>query len=633
MELFIGEKIQDKDFEYGVKFNRTIKTFRYFDDFMNIVGNASSVKYDVDNDRWLISAYTYDRLSALDEKLFAPKKKVAKKETKVKALDIETKKISGYDTMGADMKLQPYEYQKRVIKFAVDTETVLVVSPCGSGKTPMGIGIYLEALKAEKIIGPGMIVVKASLKTQWAAEIKKFSALTPKIVSTSKDVTGSILAVIKRRQAKMEKAKNLKEQQKFAKEINTLRKQAEDAFTNQFCNTDLLVMNYETLRDVKVRQQLHKKKIQYIFADEIHYVKGDTTERSKALCEFNDVKMKIGATATPLQRDPRDLFGIFKFVNPTIFPKKGAFERTFIRWGGRGRVAGSKNEKQLNQLISPYMTILTKEEVASQLPSLVVMQRYCEFEPAQQEVHNQLMEELDALHEDEKRLNAKLSDAEAKNDPQLRQIEAGIMMRQTFAQELADSEQLLQLSDSESAEKYTTGKADNKLALLMDALEELLDSGEKICIFSKFTRMQDIITEHIEKAARKNAIFKGVKIAYVNGSLSGEQRYNEVYTKFRDDPDYKILIMSDAGAEGINLSHVRYLIEYEPAESYAIQTQRHGRLERADSIHDTVYVIQLICNESWDEIGLKIVNKKEKYDATIVKGEEVIESCGGYQNE
>ena len=62
------------------------------------------------------------------------------------------------------------------------------------------------------------------------------------------------------------------------------------------------------------------------------------------------------------------------------------------------------------------------------------------------------------------------------------------------------------------------------------------------------------------------------------------------------------------------------MIEIDLAESYALQTQRHGRLERADSIHNTVFVYQLITKNSWDEIALKIINKKQYYDNAIVKG-------------
>lgn len=69
----------------------------------------------------------------------------------------------------------------------------------------------------------------------------------------------------------------------------------------------------------------------------------------------------------------------------------------------------------------------------------------------------------------------------------------------------------------------------------------------------------------------------------------------------------------------INASCCKYLIEYDIATSYAIQTQRHGRLERADSIHKNVIVYQLIANESWDEIALKIVDKKQNFDIDVIK--------------
>src|SRR5574344_1268038 len=164
-------------------------------------------------------------------------------------------------------------------------------------------------------------------------------------------------------------------------------------FNDQFKDADLFILNYETLRDAKVKAAMHKIHPQYVFADEVHYVKSDTTARSKALCEFGDAIIKVGATATPVQREPRDLFGIYKFIMPDLFPKKSSFEMTYIKWAGRGIVSGSKNEKQLNEKISPYMIIKTKEEVAKQLPKLVVVQRYCDLEPAQIEMTERIKDE------------------------------------------------------------------------------------------------------------------------------------------------------------------------------------------------------------------------------------------------
>ena len=69
----------------------------------------------------------------------------------------------------------------------------------------------------------------------------------------------------------------------------------------------------------------------------------------------------------------------------------------------------------------------------------------------------------------------------------------------------------------------------------------------------------------------------------------------------------------------MNCQSAKYLIELEPADSYLIQTQRHGRIERASSNHDTVFVYQLIATDRYDEIALQIVNKKEGYHSRIIR--------------
>lgn len=68
----------------------------------------------------------------------------------------------------------------------------------------------------------------------------------------------------------------------------------------------------------------------------------------------------------------------------------------------------------------------------------------------------------------------------------------------------------------------------------------------------------------------------------------------------------------------INLSSSKYMIEFELADSAAKQTQRHGRIQRADSVHKTVFVFQLHTKDSWDDVQEKIVNKKQGYADRIL---------------
>lgn len=527
---------------------------------------------------------------------------------------------------GSSLKLPLFPYQEDIVSFCLNKGRALIAAVCGLGKTPCLIAIYADAIKQKKITGPGLIVVKASLKVQWKKEVEKFTDLRAVILDTEKAKTSSISAKIRRTQKKIDSLLKEKSHEadvkiaEFTAQIETLQEQATTLFRSQFENADLYIANYETLNDAAVRKELHRRKIQYMACDEIQYIKNDRAARSKSVCEFSDVKMRFGASATPIQKNPLDAYSIMKFLEPTLFPKKGQFEQRYIRYSGYGIIAGSKNEEELNNKLSNFMIVKTHEDADSCLPSVVPITRYCEMDPKQIRMTEQLLEEIKALKEEEQEILKKYTNPEqGKQNERVKIIDANIVARQTFAQELADSEMLLESSDSEMAHNYITGSKSAKLEMLIDLLEEILATGEKVCIFSKYKRMQDILTARIREEAKHNPDFN-TGIAYINGSLSAEQRYTESHTKFQDSNDYQILIMSDAGAEGISLGKAKYLIEYEPAESYSIQTQRRGRIERADSVHDTVFVYQLIAEKSYDEIALKVIAKKEKYDAAIIKG-------------
>jgi len=638
IKLFNYEKIKSKDFSYAVSFNdKTSDNLMFFNDFLKTINRFRLLKYDANTDKWLITEKDFDELIELNNQLYSEKEKeksIKKKISPEKSKNVKSnmasvikqdeKVVEDYENIGAHMKLKPYKYQQEVIKFAFDAEQCLVVSPCGSGKTPMLIGLYDECRRSGKVKGPGLIVVKASLKAQWRHEVSKFTDYKAVVLQTTAKIAAKSNRAFKKAQKAYDEAKTAADKNKANKILKEAQAAIDNDISKQFKDADIFICNYETLNDENVLRCLKDMNIEFVGADEIHFIKSDTAKRSKSLCELNNAKIKIGATATPLQRDPRDIFGLFKFINPEVFPKKTNFDALYVKWGGYGRVSGSKNERQLNAKISPFTIIKTKEEISKHLPELVVSQKYCDMDPKQQEMNNKIMEELDELHEEEKKLTGGKPIHMIKMTPELEKIETRIMMLQTFAQELACSEKLLQLSDSDAAKRYVTGKPDSKIELLLELIEEIVDSGEKVCVFSKYRKMQDIITDAINAEAKKNKLFD-FKIAYVNGSISGEKRYDEVYNKFGNNDDYKVLLCSDAGAEGLNLSKCKYLIEYDLADSYAIQTQRHGRIQRADSVSDTTYVYQLIANGSYDEIAMKIVNKKANYDSMIIHGKNLEE--------
>jgi len=576
VKIFVISKLLNNEdgYNYGVAFSNEDKKF--FNVFSSILGKISDKRYDFNFGTWLVREETKDYLLSEEKKIVGEDKKLPKPVKKIPDI-----------TEG--LKLQPYPYQKEVIRFCVAQEKTLIVLPCGSGKSLIGIGTYNLALKLGKISGPCMIVVKASLKQQWAKEVEKFSSFKPCIIQTMSQL-----------------------------------KKDKTAFTSQFNGADIFIVNYEQLRDLDIRTKLKQKNFEFVFLDEAQMIKDDTTKRAKAACEFSGAKFTIGATATPVQKNPMDIFGIFKFVNPALFPKKGAFGERYVKWITFGdyirKPIGAKNQEELNEKLLPWMIVKTKQEISSQLPSLVILQRTTRFTPKQQKKSDQLLQLLKETKEAERKIAANLAKAGAKTSAELKKAEADIMMYQTFAQEIADDELLLAASDNNLSKMFVTSDKSQKTEMLVELVKEIISSGEKVAVFSRFKRYQSILISRFKQEKE----LSDIKIAVVNGSMSDKQRYQEIYKKF-EEGDYQILLMTEAAAEGVNLSHCGYLVELDLAQSYAVQTQRHGRIERADSVHRTVYVYQLLVEDSYDDIALKIVSKKEKLDQTIIKGEAVEE--------
>lgn len=409
----------------------------------------------------------------------------------------------------------------------------------------------------------------------------------------------------------------MKEVEKFsdyiAKAIETPSK-VKKKFDEQFENADLFILNYETLKNKQVAAKLREKNVEVMLLDEIHYINNHTSARSKAAYEFNDLKYLIGATATPITNNPENLFGIFNLIEKDLFQSHSKFARSYIKYAGYGRVAGCKNEDHLKKKIAPYIFIKSEADVADQLPSLVVNQKYCYItSPIMQETNAKLFEELDVVNNQIKQLEKRYPNPkDLESNEEFLTAKGKVMAYQTFLQELVDDPRLLNESESNLAKQYHCQEESPKLKMLFELVEEITEAGSKVCIFTKYVRMQNILQRELER-------YFDFKCVIINGSMTPEERYEAAYTKFGDNDDYKVLIGTDAMAEGISLSKCNYLIEYDLADSYAIQTQRHGRIKRANSVHKTGYVYQLICVDSWDTIQEKIINKKRNYDDNLIQ--------------
>ena len=485
--------------------------------------------------------------------------------------------ISPWKDIGQGLKYEPYEYQKETVFFGSDKNSALFLLPTGSGKSFIAITLYNELKQSNKVTTPGIIVVPASLKYQWVKEVSKFSDL-------------------------------------IAHSVDTPSK-AGKKFDKQFEDCDLLICNYETLKNKAVTEKLKEINCQFIIGDEIQKINNYKSGIHKAICQFNDLEYRYGMTATPITNNPENVFGIFNFLDPNLFKTHGKFATNYIIYKGYGRVAGVKNVEHLKGQIGPYIFMKTVEEISDQLPELIVSPIYCTMSNKTRKINDAIMADLKIAQEAVERIEKQIPNPkELEKNADYKQWTAKIMAYQTFAQELADDPRLLGMSESNMANQYNIDGLDSpKLTVLKDLVSNIIDADETVCIFTKYERMQRLLINELQ------AEFKDIKIAHINGSMTPEERYEQAYTLFQDDPDYRVLIVTEAGNAGISLSKCKNLIEYDLADSYANQIQRHGRIKRADSISRISNVYQIILDESYDVIAQRIINKKQKYDDEIIQ--------------
>lgn len=482
-----------------------------------------------------------------------------------------------WENIGAGLKYTPYDYQKEYVHFGSNNDNALFLAGTGAGKTFIAITLYNELKLAGKVNNPGIIVVPASLKYQWTKEVSKFSDLVAHSIDTP---------------SKMKKK-----------------------FDAQFEDCDLLICNYETLKNKTVSEKLLDMNLEFMLIDEVQALGNYKSARSKAIYQFNDLQYKYGMTATPITRDPSNLFGIFNFINPDVFKSHGKFASNYLIYRSYGQVSGVKNVDHLKAQIKPYVFMKAEEEIASQLPELIITPIYCTMSTKAKKINDKIMIDLKVAKDAAEAIENKITNPKVlENNADYLRYKAQILAYQTFAQELADDPRLLGMSESNMSKNYNVDDLDSpKLTVLLELIEQIIDADETVCIFTKYERMQRILTNEIQKH------FKNIDVAYLNGSMNSEERYEQAYTKFQDSENCKVLIMTEAGQAGVSLSKCKNLIEYDLADSYAGMIQRHGRVKRADSVSKISNVYQIILEESYDEIALKIINKKQKYDNDIIK--------------
>jgi superfamily II DNA or RNA helicase len=417
----------------------------------------------------------------------------------------------------------------------------------GLGKTVMVLAL-LEARRAEGRKKPSLVVVPRSLIFNWKAEAARFA---PEL--SVLDHTG-----VGRR-----------------------------AGGEHFGDHDVILTTYGTLRrDVAALKDVE---LDYAILDEAQAIKNASTDAAKA-ARLLRADHRLALSGTPVENHLGELWSVFEFLNPGMLGTASALGLD----AANGKSPDESTRTLLAGALRPFILRRTKAQVAPELPARTEQTVYCELEPLQRRLYDELRDHYrSALRGQIERVG--LSRAK------IMVLEALLRLRQAACHPgLIDRRRVAEPA--------------GKLDVLLPRVREVLAEGHKALVFSQFTSFLAIVRRRLDA--------ERIRYEYLDGQTRDREARVE---HFQTDPSCGLFLVSlKAGGLGLNLTAAEHVFLLDPWWNPAVEAQA---IDRAHRIGQTRHVLafRLIARDTVEEKILALqAEKRELAEAIITERNSLI---------
>jgi SNF2 family DNA or RNA helicase len=240
--------------------------------------------------------------------------------------------------------------------------------------------------------------------------------------------------------------------------------------------------------------------------------------------------------------------------------------------------------------LRPFILRRTKDQVARDLPEKLEQTLYCELEPEQRRLYDQLRDHY------RQSLLPRI-EREGLNKSKIQVLEALLRLRQAAIHPgLIDKARLPHPSA--------------KLELLLPQLSQVIEEGHKALVFSQFTSMLAIVRDRLEREA--------IPYEYLDGRT--RDRGSRVQ-RFQNDPNTKLFLVSlKAGGLGLNLTAAEYVFLLDPWWNPAVEAQAIDRTHRIGQTR-RVFAYRLIARDTVEEKILQLQQQKRRLADAIINAD------------
>jgi SNF2 family DNA or RNA helicase len=504
-------------------------------------------------------------------------------------------------------------YQPEAVNKMVERGRVLVAYEMGLGKTCMTIAA-IEQMREEGLKKPVLVIALASLKYQWASEIKKFSDATSLVIDGNK---------------------------------TTRTTQYADAGKHNY-----VITNYESI--VNDWDMLKHIDFGVVVCDEATAIKGFRSKRTKKVKELAaNIPVRFALTGTPIENGkPEELYSIMQFVEPGLLGRFDLFDKTFIVRNNFGGVQRYRNLPLLHEKIkaASVRKAQSDEDVAPYLPATIHLdpvrvkldKKSRElYEKISMDLTNELKEAQD-LFGGGFSIEAHYGQGWAAGSP-ADALRGSIMSKITALRMLCDSPMLLvesstkyksgwteidgerlAIEGAKGGSAYIAGLSDGgylsdigtscpKLEAVVSYIAEHLETDEnsKVVVFASYLGVLPLIQERL--------LLKKIKSRLYSGEMNAKAK-EEAKVDFQTSKEVRVLISSDAGGYGVDLPQANLLVNYDLPWSSGAAVQRNSRIRRTSSTWKTVIIQDFLALNSIEERQHEMLHQKNSVADAVIDG-------------
>jgi SNF2 family DNA or RNA helicase len=380
--------------------------------------------------------------------------------------------------------------------------------------------------------------------------------------------------------------------EKFLPTCQVYRHEGKDRLRTkeELSRCSLILTSYALMRiDASLLQELD---YDCIVLDEGQTIKNPDSQIAELCCQLK-ADMRLVITGTPIENKLEDIWSLFRFLLPDLLGERRSFQAEIL-----AAQSDSRYLERLKRKIRPFILRRKKEQVALQLPPKLEQTILVEMNEDQRQIYERWLQNT------RKGLLKKV-DLEGIAQHRMEILEAILRLRQLCAHPW-----LIEERQEEDPRKLSA-----KLERLMTDLQEVMEEGSKVLVYSQFTQMLRLIEQEVKA--------QNWKYVYLDGSSAHRE---QTVRQFQEDPETAIFLISlKAGGVGLNLTAADYVFLYDPWWNEAVEKQAIDRAHRLGK-RGTVIARRYITALSIEEKMMHLKTKKTALAHNFLDSAEELEA-------